>query len=83
MEGTGNVVLSGSITGSSSGGLSIYGGGTVTLSNSANNYGGATFINAGALVISQDSNLGTAPGARPPVSSPSAAARSAPPPRWP
>ena len=46
VEGTGNTLLSGAITGSS-GSLAVYGGGTVTLSNSGNTYGGQTFINGG------------------------------------
>ena len=62
IEGTGNVTLSGAISGGTLGSLAIYGGGAVTLANSANSYGGKTFINGGALVISQDSQLGTAPG---------------------
>ncbi len=60
IEGTGNVALNGAITGTT-GSLAIYGGGTVTLGNSANSYQGKTFINGGTLVISQDSELGTAP----------------------
>ena len=57
----GKLALSGAITGST-GSLAIYGGGTVTLGNSANSYGGQTFINGGTLVISQDRQLGMAPG---------------------
>ena len=45
VEGTGPTVFSGPISGSS-GSLSIYGGGTVTLANSANSYGGQTFSTA-------------------------------------
>lgn len=38
-------------------------GGTTTLSNASNSYGGGTFINAGILAISADGNLGAANGA--------------------
>jgi autotransporter-associated beta strand protein len=59
VQGTGNVTLSGVISGSGS--ITKTGSGRLTLSG-ANTYTGATTINAGTLRISADNNLGAAPG---------------------
>lgn len=59
LPGNHDVTLSGPIGGN--GRLSILNGGSVTLSNSGNNYSGGTFVR-GTLMISTDENLGVPTG---------------------
>jgi len=55
-----NLTLGGVLSGSS-GSVKKTSGGTITLGNPANTYGGGTTINGGFLSISQDSDLGAVP----------------------
>jgi autotransporter-associated beta strand protein len=59
-----SVTWSGQITnGASAGALLVAGGGTLSLTNAANNYSGGTFVKGGsALVVSTDQVLGAASG---------------------
>jgi fibronectin-binding autotransporter adhesin len=59
IEGAGNVTAAGIISGPGS--LAKDGAGVLTLSNAGNSYSGRTFINGGAIAVSQDGHLGTAP----------------------
>jgi len=60
VNGSGNVTIHSVIAGS--GGLTLAGTGTTTLT-AANTYNGITLITGGTLRISDESSLGTAPGA--------------------
>ncbi|OYW76648.1 MAG: hypothetical protein B7Z37_07545, partial [Verrucomicrobia bacterium 12-59-8] len=59
VNGSGNVTINSSIAGN--GTLTLAGTGTTTLT-AANTYTGATFITGGTLRISDETNLGSAPG---------------------
>jgi autotransporter-associated beta strand protein len=59
---SGSLNISGIVSGAAGNNLTKVGNGTLTLSG-ANTFSGSTTVNAGAVSISADNNLGTAPGA--------------------
>jgi autotransporter-associated beta strand protein len=61
MEGTGNAMLSGVISGT--GTLAKDGAGTLTLSSSGNTFTGKSFLHGGTVAFGRDDHLGAAPAA--------------------
>lgn len=55
--GTGNITLSGVVSGSNT--LTKVGSGTLTLSNASNSYSGGTIISAGTVSVSSSNHLGS------------------------